>query len=83
VFSHVVWVARNRLRLRVSAALIIAIPIPVFPVPAVLVIAVPIPVIAVTTDSEISPASVIYPDTLIVRAPTVTFRASGFAVLRK
>jgi hypothetical protein len=52
--------------LHVSAALVIAVLFPVFPIPTVLVITIPIPVIAVTTHSEISPASVIYPDTLIV-----------------
>jgi hypothetical protein len=79
--SHVVGVARNPLRL--PAVLVIAILVPVIPVSAVLVIAVFIPEIPVPTDAEISPASVIYPDALVVRAPAVTFRASGFAVLRR
>jgi hypothetical protein len=68
--------------LPVSAVLVIAVLIPVIPVCAVLVIAVLIPEIPVPTDAEISPASVVYPDTLIVRAPAVTFGASGAAVLR-
>jgi hypothetical protein len=74
------------LRLPVSTVLVIAVLIPVIPVCAVLVIAVLIavliPEIPVPTDAEISPASVVYPDTLIVRAPAVTFGASGAAVLR-
>ena len=81
--SHIVRVASKRLRLPVSSILVVAGLIPVTPVSAILVNAVFIPEIAVLTDTEISAASVIYPDTLVVRAPTVTFRASGFAVLRR
>ena len=68
VLSHVVRLACNRLRLRVFAVLAIADLIPVIPVP---------------TRGEISPASVVYPHTLIVKAPAMTFGASIVAVLRQ
>ena len=68
VLSHVVRLAGNRLRLRVFAVLAIADLIPVIPVP---------------TGGEISTASVVYPDTLVVKAPAMTFGASVVAVLRQ
>src|SRR5712664_2134254 len=81
--SHVVRVAGKGLRLPVSGILVVAGLIPVTPVSAVLVVAGLILVTPVSADGEISPASVIYPDALVVRAPTVTFRARGAAVLRR
>jgi hypothetical protein len=56
--------------------LAIAIFIPVVPVTIVLIVAVLIPEIPVPADAEISTASVVYPDTLLVRAPTVTLGTS-------
>jgi hypothetical protein len=50
---------------------------------SIVVIAVLAPEIPVSTHAEIRPASVVYPYTLVVSAPTVSFGASGAAVLRQ
>jgi len=44
-------------------------------------VAVTIPTTLAAFDREISPAAVIDPDPPVIRAPTVAFRAGGFATL--
>ena len=67
VLFHIVRVADNPVRLAVVAVLAIADSIPVIPVP---------------TGGEISPASVVYPNALIVRPPAIAFGTRRVAVLR-
>ena len=72
--SLILGAAGNRLRLRISGAvLIVAIGV------AVLIV----PVIPVSADCEVRAASVVHPHALIVGAPAVSFGARRVAVLRR
>jgi len=80
MLSHVVGVARNRLRISVVVPILVviaAVMIHVTICPAL------IRKVGVPPDREIRTASVVHPDTPLVGAPTVALGASGFAVLRQ
>jgi len=82
VLSHVVGVAVKPLLFAVSAVLVIMVLIRIIRVCDDSIVAVLIAEIPVRTDTEICAASVVYPDTVVVSAPTGAFDARRLTVLR-